>query len=65
MPASLPQLPQIRQQEPADCHPLFASVLEEFPQYTNLAVTDLQGNLFCSEISLSNPINVSDRDYLQ
>lgn len=61
----LAQIPQVRQFDAAGCSAVFSKVLSEFPEYTNLAATDPQGNLICSGIELPSPVNIANRDYFK
>lgn len=58
-------LPQVSQREAESCNRLIASMLSEFPEYINLAAADPQGNIFCSGVKLTSPVNIADRDYFQ
>jgi len=45
------------------CSEFLSKLLEQLEFYSNIAVSDLQGNIYCSAIPLENPVNVSDRKY--
>ena len=62
--SGLALLPQVIDREPG-CDALLTSMLKEFPEYTNLAVADPQGNIFCSGVPLAAPIQIADRGYFK
>ncbi|MFH1908866.1 MAG: cache domain-containing protein, partial [Chloroflexota bacterium] len=62
---TLAQLPEIRSGDPAGCSALLAELLKQYPGYTNLGVAALNGDLLCSAIPTSGPINYADREWFQ
>ncbi len=62
---ALAQLPEIRSGDPAECSALLAELLKQYPGYTNLNVAALNGDLLCSAIPTSGPINYADRAWFQ
>ena len=60
---TLARLPQLR--SPAACAPLLAELLEAYSQYRNFVVVDANGNITCSAVPMSGPVNVSDRTYFK
>ncbi|MDO9128905.1 MAG: hypothetical protein Q7U34_03475, partial [Anaerolineales bacterium] len=62
---ALAQLPEIRSGDPAGCSALLAELLKQYPGYTNLNVAALNGDLLCSAIPTSGPINYADRAWFQ
>jgi len=61
--ATLARLPQLR--SPGACEPLLAELLEAYSQYRNFVVVDANGNITCSAVPMSGPVNVSDRTYFK
>jgi serine phosphatase RsbU (regulator of sigma subunit) len=57
------RLPQLRSS--AACAPLLAELLEAYSQYRNFVVVDANGNITCSAVPMSGPVNVSDRTYFK
>lgn len=62
---TLTHLSEVREAESAACSDLFKGLLEEYPQYTNLGATTLEGDVFCSAIDFGVPVNLAERDYFQ
>jgi len=62
---ALAQLPEVRSGDAAACTSLMTSLLKQYPLYANLGVIELDGNVFCSGVPLTSPINVADRIYFQ
>ncbi|MDI6770248.1 MAG: HAMP domain-containing protein, partial [Anaerolineales bacterium] len=60
---ALAQLPEIRSGDPAGCSALLAELLKQYPVYTNLGVAALNGDLLCSALPTSGPINYADREW--
>jgi signal transduction histidine kinase len=58
---ALAQLPQI--QDPESCTILLSRLARQYPNYSSLAVADVNGDVYCSSIPGSGPVNVSDRFY--
>ena len=63
--AALAQLPVVRNQEPSGCSTLFASLLKHYPAYGNLGVIRANGELFCSGVPLTQPLNTSSYAWFQ
>jgi PAS domain S-box-containing protein len=57
----LAQIPAVRSCNSDACNRLFAAMLKQFPRYANLGAVDPNGNIFCSAVPLSRPINIGDR----
>ncbi len=51
--------------DPTTCSALVADQLNRHPQYLNLGVINLKGDLVCSALPLNAPINVADRTYFR
>lgn len=62
---TLTHLSEVREQNSTECSALFEGLLEEYPQYTNLGATTLEGNVFCSAVTAGPPINLSNQNYFQ
>ena len=61
----LAQLPVVRNHDAPACSALFAGILKRFPPNTNLGAVKPNGDIFCSGIPLSGPVNIADREYFQ
>jgi diguanylate cyclase (GGDEF)-like protein/PAS domain S-box-containing protein len=62
---ALAQLTPVRSHDAALCNRIFASILTQFPAYTTLAAVDGAGDVYCSALPLTGPVNASDRSYFQ
>ena len=51
--------------DPATCSALLADHLKQHPEYLNLGVINLKGDLECSALPLKVAINVADRTYFR
>ena len=60
---TLSKLSEVQNHDVTKCDQLFAKLLKQYPLYKNLFVSDLQGNVFCSAVPLTKPINIADRSY--
>jgi signal transduction histidine kinase/HAMP domain-containing protein len=69
----LAQLDEVRSRdlllhlEPAQvtCSTLLADLLRRHPHYANFGVADLNGDVLCSAVPASSPVNFADRDWFQ
>lgn len=61
----LSRLPEVRGHEPRVCGALFSELLKGHPPYANLGATNLKGDIFCSAVPLSKPVNIADRSYFR
>ncbi len=61
----LAKLPEVHKPNSAACNVLFANLLKEQVAYSNLAVADLEGNVYCSALPIAAPVNIADRSYFQ
>lgn len=59
----LSSLPDIGSPDNNLCHQLFATTLNNFPQYSNVVRINQNGDVTCTGISTRATINVSDRQY--
>src|SRR5262245_15182551 len=62
---TLAHLPAVRDRNPAACNALFADLLTQQSSYANLAVTDANGNVFCSAIPVAGRFYVVHRPYFR
>ncbi|HEY7560074.1 MAG TPA: GAF domain-containing protein [Candidatus Binatia bacterium] len=62
---ALARIPEIRNHRSADCFALLSDLIEEYPPYSNLAVADINGEVFCQALSADRPTNIADRAYFQ
>jgi signal transduction histidine kinase len=62
---ALAQLPEVRDTDPTACSVFFARLLKQYPQYALLGVIAPDGDLFCSALPASSPVNLADHNYFQ
>jgi signal transduction histidine kinase len=62
---TLAHLPAVRDRNRTACNALFADLLTQQSSYANLAVTDADGNAFCSAIPVTGRVYVGDRPYFR
>ena len=63
---SLAQIPVVRRPAwAALCAETFAALLKQQPQYLNLGVAELNGDLRCSALPLKGRVNIADRSYFR
>lgn len=55
------QLPELHPERFSECNTLLARQLSLNPAYANLGVADANGDIFCSAVPVTTPVNVSDR----
>ncbi|MBI4728731.1 MAG: sensor histidine kinase [Acidobacteria bacterium] len=61
---SLASVPDLREHRPG-CRAILAGVMRSFPRYSNLGVAAPNGEVVCSALQLSRPVNIVDRAYFQ
>jgi signal transduction histidine kinase len=61
---ALAQLPEAHSTDPTACSALF-ELLNQYPQYALLGVIARDGDLSCSTLPMSGPVNLADRNYFQ
>ncbi len=62
---TLSQLPVVRNGNAQACNVIFADLLRQYPYYANLTVLDLNGDVSCSAVPLTGPVNAADRPWFQ
>jgi len=62
---TLAHLPAVRDRNRTACNALFADLLTRHSSYANLAVTDADGNVFCSALPMTGQVYVGDRAYFR
>lgn len=62
---ALSSLPVVRAYDARACHAYFAALLKQYPRYANLGVVTADGDVVCSALPLSGPINLADRAYVR
>ena len=62
---ALARSPEVREPTRATCSMFLADLLTQYRVYANLAVADTAGNVACSALPLTGPVNVADRVYFQ
>jgi len=60
----LSQAPQLRG-DPASCSAYLQSVQEVEQQYIGVSLASANGDVICSSVPLSGPVNLGDREYFQ
>src|SRR5919198_5815100 len=60
---ALAALPELRAGDSVRCNALMARLLAQYPRYTNLGAATRDGDVFCSAVAQTLPINVADRGY--
>lgn len=58
-------LPEIREPNSAGCQNLLATLRASQPFIANIGVIDLNGDIICSGLPMTSPINAADRSYFQ
>lgn len=59
------QLPQVKIGDPELCPKLFKNFLKESPEYLNLGIANIKGDIIASGLPLTKRINISDRIYFK
>ncbi|MHB1240525.1 MAG: bifunctional diguanylate cyclase/phosphodiesterase [Gammaproteobacteria bacterium] len=49
----------------AACHQTLAALREPYPYYANFGVATPDGQMYCSALPLSHPVNIADRRYFR
>ena len=62
---ALAQAPDVRSGDPTRCAALVKDLLAEFPNYVNVGVANIRGDITCSAVESSAPVNIGDRSYFQ
>ncbi len=62
---TMAELPQVRSDDSAACNALMADIRKQFQRYANLGVIAANGDVICSALPISGPVNLADRDYFQ
>ncbi|MDR7427080.1 MAG: PAS domain S-box protein [Armatimonadota bacterium] len=57
--------PEIARRQHAACSALLLETLRRYPRYANLGAADPAGNVFCSALPLTPPVNIADRAYFR
>jgi diguanylate cyclase (GGDEF)-like protein len=60
---TLAALPETRAPDSVACGARYAAILQEFPDMTTLGVAAASGEVTCSPVPLSRPVNVMDRPW--
>jgi signal transduction histidine kinase len=62
---ALTQLPEVRSTDPTVCSGFLARLLKQYPQYALLGVIAPGGDLFCSALPASSPVNLAHHNCFQ
>lgn len=62
---AMARLPEVRDGDTTACNALLTDLLQQYPDYTGIGVADQDGDLVCSGLPLSQPVNVADRLYFR
>jgi hypothetical protein len=57
--------PEMLPQFGAECSAQLARILPSYPYLTNMGAADLQGEVYCSGLPFTTPVNIRDRGYFQ
>src|SRR6266850_1668807 len=60
---ALAHVPAVRDGDAAECDRFLSALLKDNPLYTVFGVADLAGDIICSAIRLTKPVNIADRAY--
>jgi signal transduction histidine kinase len=60
---ALAQMDQVLQCQSSGYSPFLASLLKEYPFYTNLGTTGPDGQVICSALTMKQPTNFADREW--
>ena len=62
---ALSRFDRVRNRDVAGCNALLADLLKQYPHYANLGVAEPDGDLFCSALPLTAPVNSADLAWFQ
>ncbi|MEM2126061.1 MAG: GAF domain-containing protein [Candidatus Methanosuratincola sp.] len=62
---TLAHLPAVQSEDPSACSSLFAKLLQQYPQYSNLAVVSPRGEITCSALPNPVPVSLAGQPYIQ
>lgn len=62
---ALARLPEVRSEDPSVCSGLFADLEKGYRPIINLGAAKPNGDVFCSALPFSGPVNVADRAYFR
>jgi signal transduction histidine kinase len=62
---ALAHVPNVRDGDAAECARFLSTLLKDNPLYTVLGMADLRGDVICSAVPLTQPVNIADRAYFQ
>lgn len=62
---AMAHLPAVRKHDGPACNTLFAALLKQYRIYAKLGAVEPDGNVFCSALPLSGPLNLADRSYFR
>jgi signal transduction histidine kinase len=62
---ALAQLPMVQNADGVACNELFARLLEQYGDYSNLFAVDTEGISFCSGVPLDAPVSAAERIWFQ
>jgi PAS domain S-box-containing protein len=61
----LAEVPDVRLGNQAACNRFMKTLVDRYSVFANLGVLDGEGNLVCSAVAFSGPVNLSDRAYFR
>jgi len=62
---ALVSLPEVRHLDSGGCNALFFDILGRYPFYANLGAIAPNGDIFCSALAFSGPVNAAERAYFR
>lgn len=63
--AVIAQFPSVREKDAATCSRLLADLLAQHRYLDNISALDIEGNVYCSAVPLSGPVNYGDASGFQ
>ena len=57
------QLPEVQADRATRCSEMLAKLLKQFRRYTNFGAVNVNGDVFCSGLPLTRPVNLADRPW--
>ncbi len=62
---ALAHLREVQGQDHSVCSRLLGELLPQYPLYSNLGVADARGDVYCSGVPFTPPVNLADRPWFQ
>jgi two-component system cell cycle sensor histidine kinase/response regulator CckA len=62
---ALARVPEVLAEDSQACSTRFSELLNEYPAFANIGAIRPEGQLFCSALPFTSPVDLSDRSYFQ